>query len=132
MTSHSTYIILPEPPTANTYWRVWKGRAVLSTEGRGYKQNVEARWLRVFGNRRVAFPAPAEVSVHLVWARGRKSGDLDNRIKPTLDALKGLAFTDDKQVVAISAERIEGKDDPRIEVRVSAYHAASVPQEDAA
>lgn len=111
-----THIILPEPPTANTYWRVWRGRAVLSDEGRGYKLNVASRWLRVFGNSRTLFGKDIPVGIRLTWARGRASGDLDNRIKPTLDALKGLAFVDDKQVIEIQAKRIEGKDDPRIEV----------------
>jgi Holliday junction resolvase RusA-like endonuclease len=58
------------------------------------------------------------VSITLKVYRARKSGDLDNRIKPLLDALQGVAFYDDKQVIEIHAFRFDDKHNPRVEVTI--------------
>lgn len=57
-------------------------------------------------------PTNGEMSVHLILhprltKAGKKSSvrlDLDNAIKPTLDALNGAAWLDDHQVTRIVAE----------------------------
>lgn len=102
---------LPYPPSANRFWRHFRGRVVLSAEGRAYKQAV-ALLLRK------AKPAGHEVSVHLHFYRPRKSGDLDNRIKLLLDSLNGLAWEDDDQVVELHAWRHDDKKKPRVEVTI--------------
>ena len=33
-------IELPYPPTLNHYWRMWRGRMVISQEGRTYRSTV--------------------------------------------------------------------------------------------
>ena len=93
------YLGLPEPPSANRYWRVYRGRAVKSAEARAYAARV---WAICTGK---LTPLTGFVSVRVTWWRGRKSGDLDNRLKVTLDSLKGLAYQDDRQVVEIHATR---------------------------
>jgi crossover junction endodeoxyribonuclease RusA len=103
---------LPEPPSANRYWRVFRGRAVTSAEARAYKKKVA---VLLHGTR----PLKGDVCVRVEWHRGRKSGDLDNRLKCALDSLKGLAFKDDKQVVTIYAFRFEDKQNPRIVVVIN-------------
>ena len=89
---------LPEPPSANRYWRVYRNRVVKSAEARAYQEVVALIAAK-------AVPFDGEVSVVLTWWRGRASGDLDNRLKVTLDSLKGLAYQDDRQVVEIHATR---------------------------
>lgn len=107
-------LFLPEPPSANRYWRsiAIKGRVrvLLSKEARAYRKAVEgAVWEAApAGLRKVFHGYP--VSVSITWYRARKSGDLDNRIKQVLDALKGSVYTDDDQVEHIEAWRV---DDPR-------------------
>jgi crossover junction endodeoxyribonuclease RusA len=106
-------LVVPYPPTANTYWRVWRGRAVKSTEARAY-QDAVAKLARAAGWR----PLDGPVHVRLdVW-RPRRIGDLDNTLKVLLDSLKGIAFRDDAQVVAITASRWEDKAHPRAEISV--------------
>ena len=103
-------LILPEPPSANRYWRVFRGRAVTSAEARAYKRRV------ALTSRCRPLDGPVAVTVR--WFRGRKAGDLDNRLKCLLDALKGVAFADDRQVAEIHAYRYEDRVTPRVEVRV--------------
>lgn len=105
-------VTLPYPPSANRYWRVWRGRAVKSTEARKYQQDVKASWLTTRA------PATGPVAVTLRVFRPARRGDLDNTIKVLLDALKGLAFVDDSQVVELHASRYEDKADPRVVVTV--------------
>ena len=95
---------LPEPPSANRWWRNVRGRMVLSREARAYKQRIQNAALLVQCPK-VAAPHP--VRLRIVWHRGRKSGDLDKRIGIALDALQGIAYDNDSQIVAIDAERME-------------------------
>lgn len=94
---------LPEPPSANRYWRHAKGRTYLSPEAKAYRTVVLGVYRGAGGITHWIPEGP--VSVILDWRRGRKSGDLDNRIKQVLDALQGLAYADDSQIVELHAYR---------------------------
>jgi len=52
------------------------------------------------------------------WDDGVRSIDLDNAIKVTLDAMKGVAFVDDVWVRRIEAERAEPDGEARLVVRI--------------
>lgn len=108
-------ITLPWPPSANRYWRSFKGRMVKSEEARSYRDEVWHRYLQQEGAPK---PVKSDVYVTLNFYRPRKSGDLDNRIKVTLDSLEGLAFKNDSQIAVIHAARFEDKVNPRVEVYV--------------
>jgi crossover junction endodeoxyribonuclease RusA len=107
---------LPYPPSANAYWRSivvhGRGRVVVSREAKAFKKAVSAA---------LAGLSPLTGPVHLVanFYRPRKRGDLDNLLKVTCDALKGIAYHDDDQIVKITASRFEDKGRPRVEVSVS-------------
>lgn len=107
---------LPEPPSANRYWRHVEGRVVLSARARAYKATVATRALVA---RVHPLPLGVECAVSVRWFRGRRSGDLDNRIKIVLDALQGAAYVSDAQVVELHAYRADDKAAPRCEVTVT-------------
>lgn len=104
---------LPYPPSTNRLWRVFKGHMVLSDEARAYKEAAYYE-LRTKGARAVT----GKVVVHMRVYRPRKAGDLDNRLKIVLDSLKGIAYVDDSQVIAIHMYRYEDKKNPRVLVTV--------------
>jgi Holliday junction resolvase RusA-like endonuclease len=108
-------ITLPYPPSANRYWRVFRGRAVKSPEARSYQQRARLLALSM-GARPLAGP----VSVGFAVFRPRRVGDLDNVLKVILDALNGVAWVDDSQVEVLTAMRFEDKANPRVEVKVEA------------
>lgn len=89
-------LILPIPPSVNTYHRNFHGRMVISAEGRKFKKDVAEY---VAENRFRKF-WDARVSVFiLLHPRDRREIDIDNRMKPTLDALQDAGvFNNDKQV----------------------------------
>lgn len=93
---------LPEPPSANRWWRKFRNRMVLSDEARDYKSDVRAAHKRA--------EIRGAIAVNVTWYRGRKSGDLDKRLGVVLDALQGVAYATDAQITSLTARRI---DDPR-------------------
>ena len=101
---------LDYPPSANRYWRVFRGMVVKSKEAREYQKSVALR----FAGRK---PMRGNVIVSLNVFRPRKSGDLDNTVKVLLDALKKIAYVDDSQVVELHVWRNDDKFNPRVVVK---------------
>jgi crossover junction endodeoxyribonuclease RusA len=108
-------LTLPYPPSANRYWRVWRGRAVKSDEARAYQAKV-GLLARVQGA--TGEPMLDDIELKISVYRPAKRGDLDNCLKVAIDALKGVVFVDDSQVVRIEAERADDKANPRIVIQV--------------
>ena len=105
---------LPLPPSANRYWRNFRGRMVVSSEAKAYKLTVAAL-MHEHNVEALAGPVTVEITVY----RERKAGDLDNRIKIVLDAMQGIFYTDDKQITEIHAYLGDDKHDPRCIVAVA-------------
>lgn len=106
-------VTLPYPPSANRYWRMFRGRMVPSVAAKAYKTGVKLK-LMAAGFR----PKPGEVSVRVDIYRPAKRGDLDNCLKVLLDSLSGVVWVDDSQIYEIVARRFEGKQKPRAELRI--------------
>ena len=106
------------PPSANRYWRMGRGHIHKSNEAKAY-QETAARMALAAGVR----PLKGDVQVQLNVFRPARRGDLDNTIKVLLDALKGVAYADDDQVVGITARRFDDKMRPRVEVFVTRMEA---------
>jgi Holliday junction resolvase RusA-like endonuclease len=102
---------LPVPPSANRYWRVANNRIIVSPEASSYKQQV-------FLQLRNYEPLRGDVAVNFTVFRPMKRGDLDNFTKVMFDALKGLVWLDDSQVVEIHSFRADDKQYPRVEFLV--------------
>jgi crossover junction endodeoxyribonuclease RusA len=130
-------VVLPPPVSANVYWRtrVVKGVALtyVSAEAEAFKRQVAAALMEtgitqpiagrvavtmtLYPHRPLDWAKRAELNP-LGWDDGVRSIDLDNAIKVTLDALKGLAFVDDALVRRIEAERAEPDGEARLVVRI--------------
>lgn len=109
-------LTLDMPPSANRYWRSNpRGGVYVSEEARTYKADVAV--MAHAQGLRDALAGDVAVTVRVF--RAQRSGDLDNRLKVLLDALRGVAYGDDKQVIEIHAFRFEDKANPRVEVEIS-------------
>jgi Holliday junction resolvase RusA-like endonuclease len=82
---------------------------LISEEGREYKRTVA-----ILGC--ACDPMTGPVSLTYFVYRPRKVGDLDNYLKGLLDALKGIAFIDDAQVVELHGFLYDDKTNPRVDV----------------
>lgn len=106
-------LILPLPPTANSYYRRVGHKVLISRKGRAFKQRCG---MLTAGQVRQPLEGPIEVTATIYMAR--KGCDLDNRIKPLLDGMEGWAFVDDRQVVRLDVRKALDRDEPRAVVDI--------------
>ena len=131
-------IDLPYPVSANRYWRTAViGRRVstyLSAEAKAFK--VEAALIArsagmlepvkddVMLSLTIHPVEPKDAAARLrkhgaAWHRAVRCLDIDNCIKVTLDALQGVCYVDDDQVVALRIDRGMPVPQGRLSVEVS-------------
>ena len=85
-------IVMPWPPTTNSYWRTVGGRMLISKRGREYRKAVAEMaaadgWPK-FGGVRLTVKIEA-------WMPDRRRRDLDNLLKSMLDSLTHAGVWDD-------------------------------------
>lgn len=105
---------LPVVTSANRQWRVGKGRAY---KAKGAATDTKAAALLF----RHVVPLAGELVVSITWHRSQKRGDVDNRIKGTLDLLRGIAYRDDAAVARVSCERVDDGTPARLVVDVDNF-----------
>lgn len=117
------HLTLPYPPSTNRAWRTAYvpklKRAVVypSKEYTEYKEWL-GRMVKIKGM--IPLAGPVEMIARLY--RPAKRGDLMNPIKVLCDALQGVAYLNDDQIVRAHVEMYDDKDHPRVEVEVTAHH----------
>ena len=99
-------VALAYPPSANRLWRNHRGRMVVSSEAQAWKR--AAAWkARAQGCPLLVGPVAVSVILHPRLTKSGKESqirlDVDGPIKITLDALQGVAYDNDRQVVRLSA-----------------------------
>ena len=93
---------LPYPPTINNYWRHCNGRHFISAKGRKFRNECI---LSVLEQGRTNTSEAVELEVH-IWHPDNRKRDLDNILKPLLDALQhAKVFDDDNQVSRLEITR---------------------------
>jgi crossover junction endodeoxyribonuclease RusA len=101
---------LPYPPTLNTGWRCVAGRVVLAARQRAFRKTVGDLVQQLRADRgspyTTRFGSLALGLSIAVYPPTRRAFDLDNVIKPCLDALMHAGvMDDDSQVIAIEATK---------------------------
>jgi crossover junction endodeoxyribonuclease RusA len=94
----SIAVVIPGRPVPLQRSRTRSGRHYLPARSRAYRELVRATWLEA--GRPTLGDTPLTVSLRFYGARA--NADLDNLVKAILDALNGLAFDDDSQVVCFA------------------------------
>lgn len=138
-------LVLPYPISANRYWRSYvpkgwnRALVVPSDEARQYKADVH--WLAKKAGVMKPMAGPVEVTLELYphrpqdWAKRAKVDplwwdmtvqciDLDNARKVLWDALKGVAFVDDKWIRKDPGEIMVPDGEARVVVTVAPYQRA--------
>ena len=95
-------IIIPYPPSVNTYWRAVKGRVIMSKRGREYRDAVYTAINSAFEPDDVEDPRPllGRLKVKITATMpDRRRRDIDNINKAALDALGDAGvYGDDEQI----------------------------------
>jgi len=105
------FITLQYPLSVNRYWTInQRARSVLPTEaGKAWKQAARALALSQGANHQRVASGPLAAEIVLL-PRKKSDGapssvrlDLDNCLKVALDAMQGILFDNDKQIVELHA-----------------------------
>lgn len=116
-------LTLPYPPSVNHYWRHFRGRTVISREGRTFRHDVCALLapspgMNGGGPRKP--PSTGRIALAMdAFPPDRRRRDLDNLQKPTLDALEHAGvYVDDSQIDLLVTRRRERATPARVEIQI--------------
>lgn len=116
-------VILPWPPSVNSYWRTVAGRMITSKAGREYRAavcaQVEEQKTEQFASKDIAVEIEA-------FRPDKRRRDLDNLLKAVLDALcYAGVYDDDSQIQKLTicwGPHIGGY----LKVRIRAWSSGSI------
>ena len=116
-------IVLPYPPSVNTYWRAVKGRVILSKKGREYRHAVNVAVASAFESEDVEDPRPLLGRLKVVIKAtmpDKRRRDIDNINKAALDAM-GYAgiYGDDNQIDDLRVIRCDVMNPGCLEVEIT-------------
>lgn len=119
-------LVLPFPPSVNTYWRApnsgpLKGRHLISAKGRAYQSAACAAIVEQL--RRLPKPSiPAAVDI-VLYPPDLRRRDIDNYNKALFDALTHAGvWEDDSQVQRMLVEWGPKVAGGRVELTITTYH----------
>lgn len=140
-------LVLPYPLSANRYWRPVpiNGHVTIvpTKEAKAYKAEVGYLARHAGITHPIAGRIAVEVLLYpkrpqdwakrasrepLTWDDSVQCLDLDNANKVLFDALKGIAFEDDRWIRRIVAERMEPDGEARVVVRIRPLGMPAHPQ----
>lgn len=106
-------IILKCEPLPQSRPRFAQGRVYETAQVKAYKRQLGYEGLRVMAGRQ---PLTGALSVKITIYRkykatSRRYGDFDNHAKAILDALNGICFVDDSQVVKAEIEKVQSPEE---------------------
>ena len=120
--------MLPYPCPNNRYYRHFRGRTILSAEGRAYKDQVA--WIAK--THKVKLIDGGVAVTMLFHPKQNKDGsaskvrqDIGEISKGIFDALNGIAYHDDKQIVATSTVIAEPVPDGGVSILIEKYEGGS-------
>jgi crossover junction endodeoxyribonuclease RusA len=113
------HMTLPLPPSVNAYWRSVpatrnrRAMVLISQQGRAFKSRC-----RLLATMQCKTPLLGDVALTGIVYFKDKRRDLDNILKPLLDALCKVAYADDRQVARLTFERRYDAKNPRVELTI--------------
>ena len=95
---------LPWPPTVNHYYTVPRGRKIISKTGKQFKADCK------YFIHKLPDPIKGYLKIVIgVCMPDKRRRDLDNLLKPVLDALGDYGvYEDDSQIVDLQIKKVEG------------------------
>lgn len=109
------------PPSTNNVWKYMvRGHRVMkytSAEGKKFKELVRSSVPHIH----MPFEGRIKADISLTFPTRRKC-DIDNFNKVLLDALNGIAYVDDSQIVELKIKKFYSKNKPKTILRLTETH----------
>jgi len=102
-------IKLPYPPSANKVWRTGRGVTFLSKEATAFRKEVALVILGLSLQERSEMPFCDALTVSIrVYPPDKRQRDIDNLLKPTLDALEHAGvYVNDNLIECLTIKRLD-------------------------
>lgn len=121
----SVRIVVPVQAVAtNQTYRTGRGRFFKSPEAEAYRTRLQLAARQAMKGRQ-PFDDPVVVEIDFVFGSNRP--DVDGPIKPTLDALEGHVYANDRQVRALHVYRYVEKNTPCVRIAVTKINEEASP-----
>jgi len=104
-------IVLSLPPLLNRLYRISGGRFYKNQEAIRYKNECAYTIRKILKQ-----PTDDLLELNIKWYRKALRGDIDAILKCFLDALEGILWENDSQIMKITIEKLHDKNNPRIEL----------------
>lgn len=114
----SLTLVLPVAACTKQRPRFGRGRAYTPAATRNWEESLAWSFVERHGRPRLAGP----IRVELSFSGVRANQDIDNLAKSCLDALNGIAFEDDRQVVELIARKAKAGP-PRTTISITEVQA---------
>lgn len=109
-----TLILKTKPVGVNHRYTISRGRNILSTKYRDAKEammwEAKSQWQ--------GEPLTDDVTLNIFLYLDSKRPDIDSYLKLLLDALDGIAYENDRQVIELSVIKMHDPKEPRIVIQV--------------
>ena len=116
------FFIIAGKPQPKQRPRFYRGRCYTPAATREYEKLVAAT--ATASGVKIIETGPVEFRLSVFMPNARRV-DLDNIIKSVTDALNGICYTDDHQIVAITAWKAIDRENPRAEVAIVPWATAN-------
>lgn len=110
-------ITLEIPPLLNRLYKIGAKGMYKNPEANRYKVScaVTCRLAKI------TKPIKEPLQLNVYWYRKALRGDIDGILKVLLDALQGILYENDSQIMKITVEKLHDKKNPRIELDYCLY-----------
>ena len=98
--------------SVNKYYRSWKGRVLISKDGKEFKKNIDL----LLGDNQKVF-GKIQLNLYLYFKDKRKR-DVDNYAKVLIDCLKNRLFEDDDMIYKLYMEKFIGYGEDKICIEI--------------
>lgn len=105
-------VLKTKPVSVN---RMYQGRRFLTKEGKNAKESIAWEMKAKYRGKALK----CDIGVDIDFYVSSNLSDLDNLLKGTFDAMKGILWDDDRQIVEILARKYIDKKNPRIEILIN-------------
>jgi len=107
--------IMTKPLSVNRCYATKNSVIYTTQDGKTYRAGIR-NGLNKHKFDKFQHPQPINVNIHLKLARKRKM-DVDNCLKPLLDAMQGIIYDDDSQIYSLSISKTFGHPEDAIHVK---------------
>lgn len=112
------------PPSTNRLYGRMAGRIYVRADARSAKDDIG--WEARTQFRYKPFSADLIVEMKVFWP-DRRRRDIDNGTKAFLDALTGVLWLDDSQIIKLTLYKMLDKQNPRVELEIDLPNEKSTP-----